>query len=56
MAITDLQGRVLQKRSVSLIAGFNTIVINTARLPRGSYGLALYNETVGVKVLRFVIQ
>jgi hypothetical protein len=56
MEITDLQGRVVQKRFVNLFAGFNTIVINTARLPRGTYAVALYNEAVGVKVLRFVIQ
>ncbi len=54
--ITDMQGRVLQKRSVNMIAGFNEIPMNVSNLLAGTYQL-FGNTTDGrTKVLRFVIQ
>jgi hypothetical protein len=56
MVITDMQGRVLQKQSVPLIAGFNSIPMNVRRLAAGTY--QLFGNTVDgrTRVLRFVIQ
>ena len=55
IVITDMQGRTLQKQSVSLIAGFNIIPMNVKNLAAGTYQLVAYTEDEK-KVLRFVIQ
>jgi hypothetical protein len=56
LAITDIQGRLLQQLSVDIIAGFNVIPMNVKQLAAGTYQL-FGNTTDGrKKVLRFVIQ
>ena len=56
LVITDMQGRVLQKQSASLIAGFNQIPMNVRNLAAGTYQL-FGNTTDGrTRVLRFVVQ
>jgi Secretion system C-terminal sorting domain len=54
--ITDMMGRVLQKQTISLIAGFNTIPMNVRNLAAGTYQLAVNTADDMTKVLRFVIQ
>jgi hypothetical protein len=55
LVITDMQGRVLDKRSVSLAAGFNSIPVNVGKFAAGTY--QLFGNTAGgrTRVLRFVI-
>ncbi len=56
LVITDMQGRVLQKQSASMIAGFNQLPVNVRNLAAGTYQL-FGNTTDGrTRVLRFVIQ
>ena len=56
LVITDMQGRILKKQSVNMIAGFNTIPMNVKNLAAGTYQL-FGNTTDGrTRVLRFVIQ
>ncbi len=54
--ITDMQGRVVEKRSLNLVAGFNSIPMNVSKLAAGTY--QLYGNTAGerTRVLRFVVQ
>jgi hypothetical protein len=54
--ITDMQGRVMQKRTVSMIAGFNAIPVNVRQFATGTY--QVYGTTADgrSKVLRFVVQ
>jgi len=54
--ITDLQGSVLQKQIVNLFAGFNSVLMNVAAMPAGTYCLTGYMATMHKQVLRFVIQ
>ena len=54
--ITDMQGRVLQKRSVNIIAGFNEIPMNVSGLSAGTYQLFGNTADGRTRVLRFVIQ
>ncbi len=52
--ITDIQGRVVHRQRLSLVAGFNENTVDISRLPAGTYqvyGLANGERT---KVLRFV--
>jgi len=56
IVITDMQGRILQQQSVSLIAGFNSIPMNVRKLAAGTYQLVGITEDGKTKVLRFVIQ
>jgi hypothetical protein len=56
MWITDMQGRILQKQSVSLIAGFNIIAMNVKNLAAGTYQLVGITADEKTRVLRFVIQ
>lgn len=56
MVITDMQGRLIQKQAINMIAGFNTIPVNVTNLARGMY--QLYGNTAEgrSRVLRFVVQ
>jgi len=56
IVITDIQGRVMQKQKVSLIAGFNTIPMNVANLATGTYQVYAVTADGRSTVLRFVIQ
>lgn len=56
LVITDMQGRVLQKQSVSMIAGFNQIPMNVRNLAAGTYQLFGNTADGRTRVLRFVIQ
>lgn len=54
--ITDMQGRLLQRQAVSLIAGFNVIPMQVNKLAAGTYQLFGYTDDGRTRVLRFVIQ
>jgi hypothetical protein len=54
--ITDMQGRIMQKQSVNLIAGFNSIPMNVKNLAAGTYQLSGNTADGRTRVLRFVIQ
>jgi len=56
LVITDMQGRILQKQSVPLIAGFNSIPMNVRNLAAGTYQLFGNTADGRTRVLRFVIQ
>ncbi|MEO6254082.1 MAG: T9SS type A sorting domain-containing protein [Ferruginibacter sp.] len=56
LVITDMQGRVMQKQSVSMIAGFNSIPVNVHNLASGTYQVFGNTADGRTKTLRFVIQ
>jgi len=56
LVITDIQGRILQKQSVPMIAGFNSIPMNVRSLSAGTYQLFGSTAYGRSKVLRFAIQ
>ena len=56
LVITDMQGRIVRRQSVNLIAGFNTIPMNVKNLAAGTYQLFGYAADEKTRVLRFVIQ
>jgi hypothetical protein len=56
LVITDMQGRILQKQSVPMIAGFNQIPMHVKNLAAGTYQLFGNTADGRTRVLRFVIQ
>ena len=54
--ITDMQGRVMQRQTINVIAGFNTIPVNVANLSAGTYQVYVVSAEGRSKVLRFVTQ
>ncbi|HMI79578.1 MAG TPA: T9SS type A sorting domain-containing protein, partial [Ferruginibacter sp.] len=56
VVVTDMQGRVMQQQTISLIAGFNAIPMNVTKLSAGTYQVYGITEDGRSKVLRFVIQ
>ena len=56
LVIIDIQGRVLQKQSVPMIAGFNQIPMSVKNLAAGTYQLFGNTADGRTRVLRFVIQ
>ena len=56
LVITDMQGRVMQRQSVPMIAGFNQIPVTVKNLAAGTYQLVGNTADGRTRVLRFVIQ
>jgi hypothetical protein len=56
LVITDIQGRVMQVRSVALMAGFNSIPVHVSNLPKGTYQLYGKWPDEQTKIVRFVVQ
>jgi len=56
VVVTDMQGRVMQQQTISLIAGFNAIPMNVTKFSAGTYQVYGVTEDGRSKVLRFVIQ
>jgi len=56
LVISDLQGRVLQKQTAGLIAGFNSIPVNVKAIAKGSYRISVYANEMITRTLRFVVQ
>ncbi len=56
IVITDMQGRLIQKQAINMIAGFNTIPVNVTSLARGTYQMYGITAESRSRILRFVIQ
>ena len=56
IVITDMQGRLLQKQSVNLVAGYNAIPVNVSNLASGTYQVYGITDEGRSKLMRFVIQ
>lgn len=56
LQVYDGQGRILQKQSVSLFAGTNSVLVNVSQLSAGIYCLAGNIADEGIKVVRFAVQ
>lgn len=56
LVITDMQGRVLQQQTASLVSGFNEIPVSVSKLAPGTYQVAAYTAEGRTAVLRFVVQ
>lgn len=54
MVITDIAGRQLESKTVSLIAGSNRVPLSCAKLSSGVYYLVGYTEDGGKKTIKFV--
>jgi len=54
--ISDMQGRIMQKQTVVMIAGFNSMNMNVSGLAKGTYRLYGNSAAERTGVLRFVIQ
>jgi hypothetical protein len=56
ITIFDMQGRLVNKQSVSLIAGFNSLPVNIGNLSSGTYTIQAAIAGERSKVIRFVKQ
>jgi len=56
IVIIDMQGRVMQKQTANMIAGFNSIPVNVANFASGTYQVYGVTAEGRSKVMRFVIQ
>jgi len=56
IVITDMQGRVVERKTVTLIAGFNSIDMNEAKLTPGVYQLFGNTADGKTKTLSFIKQ
>ncbi|MBK7377357.1 MAG: T9SS type A sorting domain-containing protein [Chitinophagaceae bacterium] len=54
--VTDMQGRMMQRQSTSLLAGFNQVPVNVSSLAAGSYQVSVMTSEGRASVQRFVIQ
>jgi len=54
--ITDMQGRVVSRQSVSLIAGFNSLDMHVGAMAAGTYNIYGTTANDRTKVIRFVKQ
>ena len=54
--VTDMQGRMMQRQSTSLVAGFNQVPVNVSSLAAGSYQVSVMTSEGRASVQRFVIQ
>ncbi|MCP9749472.1 T9SS type A sorting domain-containing protein [Ferruginibacter sp. HRS2-29] len=56
IVVTDISGKVVNRQSVSLIAGSNLVPLNFGGLSAGSYNLSTYTAEGQLKTTRFVKQ
>ena len=56
LLISDMQGRILQRQTTNIIAGFNTVPVNVQNLAAGSYQVMVNTADGNKKLLRFVVQ
>ena len=54
--ISDMQGRIISKQLIELIAGYNNAAINVNHLMHGTYSIYGMADNGRTKVLRFVNQ
>ena len=53
VVISDIQGRIVSRQTVSMIAGYNSIDVNVTNLAAGTYNISADDKT---RVIRFVKQ
>jgi len=56
IVIFDMQGRLVNRQSFSIIAGFNSLPVNVANLPAGTYTIKAGMAGEQTKIIRFVKQ
>jgi hypothetical protein len=56
MTIFDMQGRLVNRQSISLIAGFNSLPVNVGNLAAGTYTIRAGMQDEQFKIIRFVKQ
>jgi len=56
VVITDMQGRVVNRQTVTLIAGFNSLDMHIDNLAAGTYNVYGTSADEQTKVIRFVKQ
>jgi hypothetical protein len=56
ISIFDMQGRLMNKQTLSLIAGYNSLPVNVANLATGTYTIRSSMNDDQSKVIRFVKQ
>ena len=56
IAIFDMQGRLVNTQTVSLVAGFNSLPVNIASLAPGSYTIRAATPDEQTKIIRFIKQ
>lgn len=56
IAITDMEGRLLQRQTVHVTAGFNLAPVNVRGLAAGIYQLGVFAAGEKSRVLRFIVQ
>jgi len=56
LVIFDMQGRLVKKESMTVIAGFNSIPVNVANLSAGTYTIRSTLAGERSEVIRFVKQ
>jgi Secretion system C-terminal sorting domain len=54
--IFDMQGRLVSRQSIALIAGFNSLPVNVSNFASGTYTMRVGMSTEELKVMRFVKQ
>lgn len=56
VVITDIQGRVVQKQTMNIIAGYNSLDMSVTNLASGTYNIYGTTDSDKSKVIRFVKQ
>lgn len=56
LVVTDMTGRVVQRRQAALVAGYNSIPMNVATLAPGVYQLTGITSDDKTRTIRFIIQ
>ena len=56
MMITDMQGRVMIRQTVSMISGYNSIDMNVTNLAPGTYNISGITADDKTRMIRFVKQ
>jgi Secretion system C-terminal sorting domain len=56
ISIFDMQGRLVQRQAIALIAGFNNVPVKVDNLPAGSYTIRGNTTGEEIKIIRFVKQ
>ena len=56
LSIFDMQGRLVNRRSISLVAGFNSLPVNVGNIAAGTYTISCIMADERSRIIRFVKQ
>jgi hypothetical protein len=56
LVIFDMQGRLVNRQSISVIAGYNSLPVNVTNLSTGNYNISVITNEERSKTMRFVKQ